>query len=58
MRALSTNNVSRGMNSGRPEVSGSGGFCLLEACGEGRIWSSFQQLDKEGRAFHAAIVEA
>ena len=50
--------MSRGMNSGRPEVSGSGGFCLLEACGEGRIWSSFQQLDKEGRAFHAAIVEA
>ena len=59
MRALSTNNVSRGMNSGRPEVSpGGAGFCLLEAGGEGRIWSSFQQLDKEGRAFHAAIVEA
>ena len=37
MRALSINNVSRGVNSGRPEVSpGSGGFCLLEACGEGR----------------------
>ena len=51
--------MSRRVNYGCPEVSpGSGGFCLLEACGEGRIWSSFQQLDEEGRAFRAAIVEA